>query len=87
MKAERKMTGKYTLTAKNKHGEDTADVEITVLGSPSKPRGPLDVTDVTANGCHLKWKEPEDDGGSPIDHYEVGAFLQNLMKIFIYFDN
>lgn len=32
MKAERKMTGKYTLTSKNEHGEDVAEVEITVLG-------------------------------------------------------
>ena len=33
MKAERKMTGKYKLTAKNKHGEDTEEIEITVLGT------------------------------------------------------
>ena len=33
--------------------------------------GPLEVTDVTANGCHLKWKKPEDDGGEPIDYYQA----------------
>lgn len=33
--------------------------------------GPLDVSDVKANGCKLKWKKPEDDGGVPVDHYEV----------------
>ena len=32
MKAQRKMSGKYVLTAKNEHGEDQAQIEITVLG-------------------------------------------------------
>lgn len=26
---------------------------------------------VHAEGCSLKWKKPDDDGGSPIEHYEV----------------
>lgn len=43
----------------------------TYTGPPSKPEGPLDVSDVTANGCKLKWDKPEDDGGLPVDHYEV----------------
>lgn len=37
--------------------------------------GPLEVTDVKANGCKLKWKKPEDDGGMPIDHYEASGCL------------
>ena len=32
MKAKRKMTGKYILTAENKHGEDSAEINLTVLG-------------------------------------------------------
>lgn len=40
-------------------------------GKPSKPKGPLEVSAVTANGCKLQWKKPEDDGGTPIDHYVV----------------
>uniref|UniRef100_A0A1B0DIT2 Uncharacterized protein n=1 Tax=Phlebotomus papatasi TaxID=29031 RepID=A0A1B0DIT2_PHLPP len=52
-------------------GEDRAEVEITVLGKPSKPKGPLDVSDVTKHGCKLKWKKPEDDGGVPIEYYEI----------------
>ncbi|XP_047491377.1 twitchin-like isoform X5 [Penaeus chinensis] len=71
MKAQRSMNGKYILTAKNKHGEDSVEINLTVLGPPSKPMGPLEVTDVKANGCKLKWKKPEDDGGMPIDHYEI----------------
>lgn len=71
LKAKRVLTGKYTIIAKNSVGEDTADIEITVLGKPGKPKGPLDVSDVTKHGCKLKWKKPEDDGGSPIDFYEI----------------
>ena len=40
-------------------------------GKPSKPEGPLEVSDITKNGCKLKWKKPEDDGGSPVEYYEI----------------
>lgn len=40
-------------------------------GKPSKPKGPLKVSDVTAEGCKLKWDKPEDDGGEPVDHYVI----------------
>lgn len=42
-----------------------------IPGPPSKPKGPLKVQDVTAEGCKLKWDKPEDDGGAPIEHYLV----------------
>lgn len=71
LKAKRNLTGKYTIKAKNSVGEDEADIEITVLGKPGSPKGPLDVSDVTKHGCKLKWKKPEDDGGTPIDYYEI----------------
>lgn len=32
MKAQRSMNGKYILTAKNKHGEDSVEINLTVLG-------------------------------------------------------
>lgn len=38
---------------------------------PSKPKGPLKVSDVTAESVKLKWEPPEDDGGEPVDHYVV----------------
>ncbi|XP_066902673.1 immunoglobulin-like and fibronectin type III domain-containing protein 1, partial [Halyomorpha halys] len=38
---------------------------------PSKPEGPLKVSDVTKNGCKLSWKPPEDDGGAPVEYYEI----------------
>lgn len=69
--AQRKDTGKYKLKAENSNGKDEETVELTVLGKPSAPKGPLNVTDVTAKGCKLSWKKPEDDGGVPIKEYLV----------------
>ena len=71
MKMKRKQTGKYTITATNRNGTDSVTVEVNVLSAPSKPEGPLEVEDVHKEGCKLKWKKPKDDGGVPIDHYEV----------------
>ena len=31
------MAGKYVLKAKNKHGEDSAEVQIDVFGKPTTP--------------------------------------------------
>lgn len=45
-KAERQHAGKWKIKANNAHGEDIAEVEICVLGKPSKPMGPLDVKDI-----------------------------------------
>lgn len=70
-KAIRKQTGKYTITATNESGTDTVTIDIKVKGKPSKPVGPLGVKDVFEDRATLDWKPPEDDGGEPIDHYEV----------------
>lgn len=71
LRSKRTQSGKYTIIAKNEVGEDQADIEISILGKPGSPKGPLDVSDVTKHGCKLKWKKPDDDGGAPIDHYEI----------------
>ncbi|KHJ84916.1 fibronectin type III domain protein, partial [Oesophagostomum dentatum] len=70
-RALRSDSGTYTITAKNVNGTDTAEVKITVLDHPGTPRGPLDVSNVTKEGCDLAWKEPDDDGGADIDHYVI----------------
>lgn len=57
--------------ASNASGIDKHSVEVIVLGKPSSPMGPLDVTNVFEDRCDLEWKVPEDDGGLPIDHYEI----------------
>jgi hypothetical protein len=36
-------------------------------GPPGRPKGPLEVADITKNSAKLAWKEPEDDGGQPIE--------------------
>ncbi|VEL06667.1 unnamed protein product [Protopolystoma xenopodis] len=69
--AQRRHTALYTLTVENEVGKDTANLEVVVLGKPSKPIGPLEVTDVTKTSCQLAWKKPEDDGGEEITHYLV----------------
>ena len=38
LKTKRAHTGTYVIKAKNEVGEDTADVEIIVIGKPSKPK-------------------------------------------------
>ena len=55
----------------NEHGKDEADVEVVVLGAPSRPGGPLQVNNVTKNGSKLAWKAPEDDGGKPVTGYVI----------------
>lgn len=67
----RKNTGVYTIKAVNEHGKDEAEVEVTILSAPGKPTGPLKVQDVTKNGCKVKWKKPEDDGGVPVTAYQI----------------
>lgn len=71
MRAQRSQSGKYTIKATNEVGEDVAELEVSVLGKPGKPKGPLQVNDITKHSCKLKWEKPEDDGGTPIDYYEI----------------
>lgn len=67
----RKDTGTYKLKAENINGVDEAEVEVIILDKPSKPEGPLEVSDVHKEGCKLKWKKPKDDGGVPLTGYVI----------------
>lgn len=69
--ALRKHTGLYTIKAVNEHGQDEAEVEVTILSAPAKPKGPLKTDNITKNGCKLSWDKPEDDGGTPVTAYQV----------------
>ena len=60
--------------ANNKYGTDTVELDVEVLTKPDKPEGPLDVSDITKDGCKLSWKKPKDDGGEPIEGYIVEKF-------------
>ena len=42
-----------------------------MLGPPSRPVGPLEVTDILAESCKISWKHPVDDGGNEIIGYRV----------------
>lgn len=72
--ATRRDAGRYKVIATNKYGYDEAEIEVQVLSKPSAPEGPLEVSDIHAEGCKLKWRKPKDDGGLPIDHYLVEKF-------------
>lgn len=63
--------GAYLLTVKNASGEDAETADLTVLDKPGKPKGPLEVSNVMEDSCDLAWKPPDDDGGEPIEYYEV----------------
>lgn len=64
-------SGDYTVTASNSSGRDSVTVQVTVTDKPLPPEGPLQITDVHKEGCKLKWKRPKDDGGTPIEYYQV----------------
>ncbi|RWR99121.1 twitchin-like protein, partial [Dinothrombium tinctorium] len=59
------------LKNKTRAQSDEAEVQINVLDKPDKSEGPLEVSDVRKDGCKLKWKAPDDDGGSPSEGYEI----------------
>jgi hypothetical protein len=44
------------------------------MDKPGLPEGPLTASDIHADHCTLNWKPPVDDGGSPIDHYNLEKF-------------
>ena len=52
-------------------GEESVEIEITVVGKPAIPGGPLSVSEITKKSCLLSWKPPADNGGYQISHYEV----------------
>ena len=68
---KRDHSGQYTIIATNDSGCDSVTVNVTVSDKPSAPEGPLQVLDVHKEGCKLKWKKPKDDGGIPIEYYQV----------------
>jgi len=57
-KAERRDAGVYKLILKNNEGSNQIQFRVTVLSPPTKPEGPLEATNITAEGCTLNWKSP-----------------------------
>ncbi|KAK0177714.1 hypothetical protein PV328_001737 [Microctonus aethiopoides] len=66
----------FKVIAKNEVGtsEPLESTPVKVKSSfekPGPPRGPLEVAGMTKTGFTIKWKSPENDGGSPITDYIV----------------
>ena len=53
----------------NSAGSDSAKGEIKVLDRPEPPEGLT--ASVDGDKCVLMWKRSKDDGGAPIEHYQV----------------
>ena len=70
-KCVRADNAKYRLVLTNSSGTAKTEADGVVLGKPSRPLGPLEVIDVRAKKATVKWKRPEDDGGTPITGYVV----------------
>lgn len=66
----KKNAGTYTLVIRNKSGEDSAKVSVTVLDRPAAPEGPMK-TSIEGTAITLLWKKVKDDGGVPIEQYQV----------------
>ena len=63
--------GSYRVIVKNSQGIDEVEVRVDILGTPTKPMGPLEISGVGPNGCKLCWMKPNNDGGSPITGYVI----------------
>lgn len=63
--------GKYFLNLENIAGSKTFTVTVNVIGRPSAPTGPIQVTSITSESCVLTWEPPEDDGGTDITNYII----------------
>lgn len=70
-KSERSLSGELVVVVRNENGFDSEKLQVRILGPPKSPRGPLEATDVTKNGCTLKFKPPEDEGDCQPTGYVV----------------
>ena len=67
----RKDAGDYEVLAENSVGSKRAIFHIVVMEKPSKPQGPVQISDVNAESITIAWEPPLEDGGNPITHYSV----------------
>ncbi|KAK3083483.1 hypothetical protein FSP39_023775 [Pinctada imbricata] len=67
----------FSIAAENEAGEGVScELEAPVVpkkppGPPSKPKGPLEISDVDKSSAKLSWQPPSHDGGSPIKGYLI----------------
>uniref|UniRef100_A0A8C6NPC5 Uncharacterized protein n=1 Tax=Nothobranchius furzeri TaxID=105023 RepID=A0A8C6NPC5_NOTFU len=67
---QRRDTGYYIITAKNRFGSDKQTIEVNVVDIPDSPKGLL-VSDIARDSISLTWEPPANDGGSDIIGYIV----------------
>jgi hypothetical protein len=66
------LSGKYTVRVSNASGNDEARAEVKVLDRPEAPQALQ--ANVEGTKCNPLWKKSKDDGGSPIEHYQVERY-------------
>lgn len=65
---QRKDTGYYIITAKNRFGTDKQTIEVNVADIPDAPKG-IVVSDIARDSITFTWAPPANDGGSDIIGY------------------
>lgn len=76
--------GSYSLVIRNRSGEDSAKFSVTTIGLPEAPEGPLQ-TSIEGNMVTLLWKRIKDDGGAPLEHYQVTLIITVRLVMLIMF--
>lgn len=71
--------GIYKAVARNKVGQTIARSRVVVASAPSSPDSP-EATEISDTEILLRWKQPKDDGHSPVLCYslqykEAGKYL------------
>lgn len=67
---ERSDSGKYTISAKNRAGTDSTELNLKVIDKPEKPTA-LDIKEVKKDAVVIEWTPPIDDGGLDIIKYSI----------------
>lgn len=68
-KGVRADSGKYKVIFTNSSGTVDSVADVIVLDKPTPPKGPLEAEKVRADNITVKWKKPEDTGGTDITGY------------------
>lgn len=69
--AKKEHAGQYTLVLDNRVIKNYFDINVTTLGPPSIPVGPIRLDEVKAQSIIISWDEPKDNGGGEITCYIV----------------
>lgn len=68
-KSTRVDSGKYRLLLTNSSGTCDSLADVIVLDRPTPPKGPLEMEEIRSDHVKVKWKKPDDSGGSDLTGY------------------